>query len=81
MTIDTSDVYIQGKQLNITIIQQSVLGSEIIARNTWVSKGKHNLTTKARRAVVGRYKQPDEGAGGQIWKCLDPLNCVASAAF
>jgi len=45
------------------------------------NEGKYNLTTKARRAVVGRNKQLDEGAGRQIWKCLDPLNCVASAAF
>ena len=57
-------------------------------------KGKYNLTTKARQAVVGGnrqglavlwmvggYKQLDEGAGRQIWKCFDPLNCVASAAF
>ena len=32
---------------------------------------------------VGGYTQLDEGAGAgrQIWKCLDPLNCVALAAF
>ena len=56
----------------------------MIARNIWVSttrKGKHNLTTKARRAVVGRNKQLDEGAGRQIWKCHDPLNCVTPVAF
>ena len=45
------------------------------------NEGKYDLTTKARRAVVGKNKQPDEGAGRQIWKCLDPLNCVALAAF
>ena len=48
---------------------------------TRVSKGKYNLTTKARWAVEGRNKQLDEGAGRQIWKCLDPLNCVALAVF
>ena len=53
----------------------------MIARNIQVSKGTYNLTTKARRADVGRNKQLDEGAGRQIWKCLDPLNCVASAEF
>ena len=42
--------------------------------------GMYNLTTKARRPVVGRNTQLDEGAGGQTWKCLDPLNCVALAA-
>ncbi len=31
-----------------------------------VRKGKYNLTTKARRKVVGRNKQLDEGAGRQI---------------
>ena len=46
-----------------------------------VNKGKYNLTTKARRKVVGRNKQLDEGAGRQNRKCLDPLNCVAPAAF
>ena len=30
---------------------------------------------------VGGYTQLDEGAGRQIWKCFDPLNCVAPAAF
>ena len=29
---------------------------------------------------VGGYTQLDEGAGRQIWKWLDPLNCVAPAA-
>ena len=51
------------------------------ALNIWVSKGKYNLMTKARRKVVGRNKQLDEGTGRQTWKCLDPLNCVASVAF
>ena len=46
-----------------------------------VSKGKYDLTAKARWAVVGRNEQLDEGAGRQTWKCLDPLNCVAPAAF
>ena len=55
--------------------------SESIEQTGTVSKVKYNLTTKARRAVVGRNKQLDKGAGRQIWKCLDPLNCVASAAF
>ena len=32
-----------------------------------VSKGKYNLMTKARRVVVGRNKQLDEGAGRQSW--------------
>ena len=49
----------------------------MIARKIQVSKGKYNLTTKARREVVGRNKQLDEGAGRHIWKCLGPLNCVA----
>ena len=44
-----------------------------------VSKG--NLMTKARRMVAVRNKQLDKGTGRQIWKCLDPLNCVASVAF
>ena len=43
--------------------------------------GMYDLTTKARRAVVGRNTQLDEGAGRNIWKCLDLLNCVALAAF
>ena len=32
---------------------------------------------------MGRNKQLDGGGGGgrQTWKCLDPLNCVASVAF
>ena len=30
---------------------------------------------------MGRNEQLDEGAGRQTWKCLDPLNCVAPAAF
>ena len=46
-----------------------------------VQKSKYNLTTTARRKVVGRKNQLDEGAGRQIWKCLHPLNYVASAAF
>ena len=46
-----------------------------------VSKGKYNGTTKARRKVVGRYKQLDEGVGRQTWKCYDPLDCVALVAF
>ena len=33
--------------------------------------GTYDLTTKARQAVVGSSKQLDEGAGRQIWKCLD----------
>ena len=43
------------------------------------SKGKFNLTTKARRAVVGRNKQLYEGAdtGRQTWKYHNSLNCVA----
>ena len=56
-------------------------GNEMIAQSIRVSKGKHNLTTGARWAVVGRNKQPDEGTGRQIWKCHDPLNCVTPAAF
>ena len=51
------------------------------ALNIRVSKGKYKLTTKARRKVVGRNKQLDEGAGRQTWKYHDPLNCVALAAF
>ena len=46
-----------------------------------VSKGKYNLTTKARRKVLGRNKQLDEGVGSQTRKCHDPLNCVALIAF
>ena len=46
-----------------------------------LNAGKYDLMTKARRKVMGRNKQPDKGAGRQSWKCLDPLNCVASAAF
>ena len=46
-----------------------------------VSKGKYDLTTKARQGVVGRNKQLDEGVGKQIWKCHGPLNCIASASF
>ena len=46
-----------------------------------VSKGKYSLTTKARRAVVGRNKKLDEGASRQTWKYLDLLNCVSSVAF
>ena len=46
-----------------------------------VNDGMYDLTTKARWAVVGRNKQLDEVTGRQTWKCLDPLNCVASAAF
>ena len=30
---------------------------------------------------MGGYTQLDEGAGRKIWNCLDPLNCVAPAAF
>ena len=55
--------------------------SEVISMSKQVQKSKYNLTTKARRAVVGRNEQLDEGAGRQTWKCLDPLNCVAPAAF
>ena len=52
------------------------------ALNIWVSKGKYDLATRAGRAVVGRNKQQlDKGTGGKKWKCHDPLNCVASAAF
>ena len=51
------------------------------ALNIQVSKGKHDLTTNARRKVMGRNKQLDEGAGRQTWKCHDPLNCIASVAF
>ena len=32
-------------------------------------------------AVVRRNKQLDKGTGGQNWKCHDPLNCEALAAF
>ena len=39
--------------------------------------GMYDLTTKARWAVGGRDTLPDEGAGRQIWKCLDLLSCVA----
>ena len=46
-----------------------------------VSKGLYKLMTKTRQKVVGRNKQLDKGAGGHTWKCLDPLNCVASVAF
>ena len=46
-----------------------------------VCKGKFGLTTRARRAVMGKNKQLDEDAGRQIWKYHDPLNCVALAAF
>ena len=30
---------------------------------------------------MGRYKQLDEGAGRQIWKCLDLQNCIALVVF
>ena len=41
--------------------------------------GKYNLTTRARRAVVGRNKQLDKGGGRKKWKCHHPLNCAALA--
>ena len=41
----------------------------------------YDLTAKARPAVVGRNAQLDEDAGRKIWKCLNPLNCVALAAY
>ena len=46
-----------------------------------LNDSKYNLTTMARWAVLGGNIQLDEGTGRQIWKCLDPLNCVASVAF
>ena len=39
--------------------------------------GVYDLTTKSGRVVMGRNTQLDEGAGRQIWKCPDPLNCIA----
>ena len=51
------------------------------ALNIHVSKGKYNLTTKARQAFVGIKKQLDKGTGRQSWKCHDLLNCVALVAF
>ena len=54
---------------------------EATALNTTVNNGMYDLATKAGQAVVGRNKQLDEGAGRQIWKCLDLLNCVALVAF
>ena len=53
----------------------------MIALNIKVSKGKYNLMTKARRNVMGRNKQLDEGTSRQTWKCNDPLNCVALVAL
>ena len=53
----------------------------MIALNIQVSVSTYSITTMARRKVVGRNKQLDECAGRQTWKCLDPLNCVASIAF
>ena len=41
----------------------------------------YDLTTNDRRAVMGKNTQLDEGTGRKTWKCLDPLHCVASAAF
>ena len=35
-----------------------------------VRKGKYDLTTKARWAVVGRNEQLDEGAGRQFGNAL-----------
>ena len=55
--------------------------SESIEHTGTVSKGKYNLTTKARWKVVGRNKQLDEGTGRQIWKFLDLLNCAALVTF
>ena len=46
-----------------------------------VNEGEYNLTTKARRKVMGRNTQLDEGAVRQTWKCHDPLICVASVGF
>ena len=39
------------------------------------------LIVKDIASRVGRNIQLDEGTGRQFWKCLDPLNCVASVAF
>ena len=41
----------------------------------------YDLTTKARQKVMCKNKQLDKGAGWITWKCLDPLNYVASVAF
>ena len=44
-----------------------------------VNESEYNLMTKARRKVMGRNNQLDEGAGAgrQTWKWNYPLNCVA----
>ena len=50
-----------------------------------VNDSTYYLMTKASRKVMGRNKQLDKGTGTgtcrKAWKCLDPLNCVALAAF
>ena len=53
----------------------------MIALNIRLSKGKYNLTTKARRKFVDRNKQLVEGADRQTWKYHVPLICVALVAF
>ncbi len=49
--------------------------------NRQVQKSKYNLTTKARRVVVGRNNQLDGGVGRQILECHDLLNYISLAAF
>ena len=71
----------RGHEMNSVwdIFEMAFKYSDVL--NIWISKGKYYLTTVARRAVVGRNKQLDKGAGRQPWKCFDLLNCVASIAF
>ena len=41
------------------------------------SECEYNLTTKARRKVLGNNNQLDEGAGRHTWNCHDLLICGA----
>ena len=45
------------------------------------SVGLYHSADTAKSFTSLGYTQLDKGAGRQIWKCLDPLNCVAPAAF
>ena len=68
-----------NKQTNKQTIKRK--RSDSIEHTCAVSKGKYDLTTKAKRKVVGRNKQLDEGTDRQTCKCRDPLNCVDSVVF
>ena len=55
MTIDTSDVYIQGKQLNITITQQSELGENKVGPGG-ISPRKQSVR-RSNTSDISKYRK------------------------